>query len=77
MNSLEFSHDYYEELCALAALGQISSAEHRELHAHLSTCRTCRLRQDDFTEIPHEHPAAIGYTERFVGLLNFAFHNAS
>lgn len=55
MNSRESQHEHFEELCALAALGQISPEEYRELQSHLRTCAACRVRQADFLEILHEH----------------------
>jgi hypothetical protein len=51
----EINHEYFEELGALAALGQISAAEFKELQVHLSSCRPCRTRQTEFVEILHEH----------------------
>lgn len=78
MNSREFGHERFEELCALSALGQISGDEFRELQAHLQTCGTCRLRQADFTEILHEHLPLIAPTDSSMpGARNVAFHDAS
>lgn len=45
------THEYYEELCALAASGQASPVEIRDLRAHLETCPTCRSVASDFYEI--------------------------
>jgi hypothetical protein len=36
------SHEIYRELSALAAIGQLSSAENKELEQHLGECDTCR-----------------------------------
>ncbi len=44
-------HSRYEELCASAAVGQISPAELTELHAHLRECDFCRELQTDFVDI--------------------------
>ncbi|MCI0418467.1 MAG: hypothetical protein L0387_18280 [Acidobacteria bacterium] len=78
MNSREFSHERFEELCALSALGQISPEEFRELQVHLQTCATCRLRQADFTEILHEHlPLLAPLDSSVVGSRKVAFHDAS
>jgi len=78
MNSREFGHERFEELCALSALGQISAEEFRELQAHLQTCTTCRLRQADFTEILHEHLPLLAPTDAAMpGSRNVAFHDAS
>jgi hypothetical protein len=44
-------HSRYEELCASAAVGQISPAELTELHAHLRECDFCKELQTDFVGI--------------------------
>jgi hypothetical protein len=44
-------HSRFEELCALALVGQISAADSAELEAHLKLCDTCRKAQADFVEI--------------------------
>lgn len=44
-------HSRYEELCASAAVGQISPAELTELHAHLRECDFCQELQTDFVDI--------------------------
>ena len=36
------NHEIYRELSALAAIGQLSSAENKELEHHLEECDTCR-----------------------------------
>src|SRR5437867_10831935 len=46
-------HEYFEELCALAASGQISEPEFVELQDHLQQCRECRSVYADFTELLH------------------------
>jgi hypothetical protein len=45
------NHEYYEELGALAAIGQITSDEGQELDLHLMECEGCREAQDDFGRI--------------------------
>ncbi len=78
MNSREFGHERFEELCALSEIGQISAEEFRELQAHLQTCTTCRLRQADFAEILHEHLPLLAPEEAAMpGSRNVAFHDAS
>src|SRR5262245_12150409 len=42
MLSHNVEHEYFEQLCALAPLGEISADELAELRAHLSICITCR-----------------------------------
>jgi hypothetical protein len=77
MNSREFGHERFEELCALSEIGQISVEEFRELHAHLQTCTTCRLRQADFAEILHEHLPLLAPEEAVPDTRGVAFHDAS
>jgi hypothetical protein len=45
------NHEYYEELGALAAIGQITSDEGRELDLHLTECEGCREARNDFGHI--------------------------
>lgn len=40
--------DWYEELCALAAIGELSSSEFEELQRHLAECGDCRQIYADF-----------------------------
>lgn len=44
-------NDWYEELCALAAIGELSPSEFEELQAHLAECAPCRAMQADFRRI--------------------------
>lgn len=53
-------HDHFEELCALAALGQISEREFVELQSHLEVCPACRVEQVDYVNLMHHKlPLAI------------------
>src|ERR1019366_8791949 len=36
-----FNHEYFQELSALSAIGQLSSQEDRELAEHLRECASC------------------------------------
>ena len=45
------SHEHFEELCALAASGQLSSAEFAELQAHLNQCDACRTTSAEFVQV--------------------------
>ena len=45
--------EYFEELCALAAAGQISEAEFRELQEHMRDCADCRSAYADFIDLLH------------------------
>lgn len=47
-------NDWYEELCALAAIGELSKSELDELEAHLAECDDCRQLRADFRRISAE-----------------------
>lgn len=55
-------HEDFEELIALAAIGQLSVEEHGELLEHLRGCTTCRRTSDEFNfildELPLPEPSA-------------------
>jgi exonuclease VII small subunit len=54
MMKQEWSHsEYFEELCALAASGQISEPEFVELRDHMQHCAHCRSTLGDFTDLLH------------------------
>src|SRR5579864_4772752 len=55
------AHEYYEELCALLTIGQLSAEEYQELADHLKGCASCRHATDDFSVILDELP--IGETD--------------
>lgn len=44
-------HEYFEQLCALAAIGDISDAEMAELQRHVRDCVSCRPLLSDFKDI--------------------------
>jgi hypothetical protein len=45
------SHERFEELCVLAAAGEISAADKGELIAHMKDCRGCRSTLEDMKQI--------------------------
>ncbi len=51
------THEYYEELCALAATGQLSAGELRDLNSHLKKCASCRRTNSDFSLILGQLPS--------------------
>jgi len=78
LKSNDFNHEYFEELCALAALGQISKEEYEELLLHLRSCTPCRIRHVEFMEILHEHlPLLDQQKELFADFPNISFHDSS
>lgn len=44
-------HEYFENLCSLAALGKVSPEELGELEQHLRQCDSCRTASSDFDVI--------------------------
>ena len=53
VNNAGSHSEYFEELCALAASGQISEPEFVELSDHMRSCDRCRSAYDDFTDLVH------------------------
>jgi len=53
------SHERYEELCALAAIGEISAAEFAELNEHLAGCGECSEMESDFRRIASNELGAV------------------
>ena len=71
------THEQYEELCALAASGQASQDELKDLRSHLETCPSCRSAAYDFNQISAQALSSLaakrlhcqipsGMTQRFV-----------
>ena len=53
------SHEHFRELSALAAIGQLSSEEDRELSRHLDECLECRDAHGDYAHVvQHQLPLA-------------------
>lgn len=53
------THEHYEELCALAATGQVSETELADLRSHLDSCPSCRGIAYDFAEISAQGLSAL------------------
>jgi len=53
------NHQRFEELCALAALGEISSEQFVQFREHIETCASCRVEYEEYVEtIDNYLPAA-------------------
>src|SRR5437764_12381272 len=53
------NHEYFRELCALAAIGQLSSDEEHELRKHLFECANCREATAEYSHVvQHQLPRA-------------------
>ena len=74
-------HEQFEEMCALAALGELSQEARDELKRHLHECNSCRASMEQFSAVLNELPAVAdesalprpkllrqdeGYRERFL-----------
>jgi hypothetical protein len=53
MSSGILGHTHYEELCALASVGQISPLQYRELSDHMRDCADCRDAYTDLLDLTH------------------------
>ena len=51
--------DWFEELCALAAIGELSPAEFAELQQHLAGCDDCRELYADFRRIASDELGSV------------------
>jgi hypothetical protein len=51
-------HGYFEQLCTLALIGELSEDELHELEDHLHACATCRQARHEFSLILRELPSA-------------------
>ncbi len=51
-------HEKFEELCALAATGQLAPDEERRLSEHLDGCQSCRAACEEFSVILRELPTS-------------------
>jgi hypothetical protein len=44
-------HERFEEMCALAPIGELSSRELHEFRSHLTVCAQCRLAHEDYGNV--------------------------
>ena len=47
-------NEWYEELCALGAIGELSAGEFEDLKEHLRECADCRVLYEDFRRLASE-----------------------
>ena len=55
----QIHHERFEQLCALAAIGEVSSDEFAELNDHLAECGLCREIDADFRRIASHELGAV------------------
>jgi hypothetical protein len=67
------SHETFEELCALAAAGQISVAEFTKLQAHLDICAACRGEYADYQDLIRDRLPLAAPSPEFAERLTIAF----
>jgi hypothetical protein len=48
---LPSDHEYYEQMCAFMAIGELSLTEFEEFEQHLELCQTCHQLYDDYCRI--------------------------
>ena len=71
-------HQHFEELAALAALGEASPQELKELQVHAAGCQSCRAHYRDFEEILNERlPVLDSGKEPILQRLGFLFRGNS
>src|ERR1700733_7963213 len=51
-------HEEFEELCALAATGQLAPEDERRLNEHLDACQLCRAASEELSVILRELPTS-------------------
>jgi len=64
------NHEEFRELCALAAIGQLSSDEYAALSQHLCDCAECRQASAEYTHVvEHQLPQADPVRWKIKGLV--------
>jgi hypothetical protein len=51
------NHEYFEELAAIAALGELDPSQLRDLNLHLTVCARCKQTNDEYTTLHSARPA--------------------
>src|ERR1700722_6447381 len=57
-------NDWYEELCAMGAIGELSASEFDELQKHLGECPECRALYLDFRRLASEDLGLVAVLKR-------------
>ena len=65
LNPELLKHDRFEELSALAAIGELSASEFSELNEHLSGCEHCRELYSDFRRLSSHDIGAVAAGRRY------------
>ena len=65
MNPEDLKDERFEELCALAAIGELSASEFAELSEHLPGCDNCRALYADFRRISSSDIGAVAAGRRY------------
>jgi hypothetical protein len=65
MNAEQLKHERFEELCALAAIGDLSASEFAELNEHLPSCDPCRELYADFCRMASRDMGAVAAERRY------------
>lgn len=53
------SHEWFEELCALGTIGELTLSQYEELQRHLAECGDCRVLYVDFCRVAAEDLGAL------------------
>ena len=65
MNAEQLKHERFEELSALAAIGELSASEFAELNEHLPGCDACRELYEDFCRTASHDMGAVAARKRY------------